>query len=377
MKKAFYIILLALLILLPNKVNAGIKTTMSCDEKRMDETLQHQIKTCYIDITITDEDALYSVNGTFTLINTSLKGNIEAVDKRIKITNNNLSNLTFVSETPIKNETIRIAKYTVYLAENGKECRVLWDPKNYGRNYSCTIENGYYYDKNGNSVTENEYNKQCKPHYCEVIDETYFDKDGKIVDKTEYSIQCEKHSCEVIDNTYFGKDGKIVDKTEYSIQCEKHSCEVIDNTYFGKDGKVVDKTEYSIQCEKHSCEVIGNTYFDKDGNKVNKTEYSKQCEKHSCEIVDGIYFGKEGTSVTDIEYDKQCNKHYCKIIDGTYFGKNGNIISKAKYNIECPADNPKTSSNGIFGYILIGTLITTFISIVLCFKQNNKKVFKI
>lgn len=319
MKKIFYIILLALLIILPNKVNAGLKTDMPCDEPRMDETLQHQIKTCYIDITVNGDDAIYSVNGTFTLINTKLKGNIEAVDKRIKITNSNLNNLTFVSETPIKNETIRIAKYTVYLAENGEECRVLWSPKNYGRNYSCTIENGYYYDKNGNSVTETEYNKQCKTHSCEVVDGTYFDKDGK----------------------------------------------------------VVDKTEYSIQCEKHSCEVVGDTYFDKNGKVVDKTEYSKQCEKHSCEILDGVYFGKEGNIVTDVEYDKQCNKHYCKIIDGTYFGKNGNIISKAEYNIECPTDNPKTSSNSIFGYILIGLLVTTFLSIILCFKQNNKKVFKI
>lgn len=348
MKKIFYFILLSLLIILPNKVNAGLKTDMTCDDPRMDETLQHQIKTCYIDITVNGDDAIYSVNGTFTLINTRLKGNIEAVDKRIKITNSNLNNLTFVSETPIKNETIRIAKYTVYLAENGEECRVLWEPKNYGRNYSCTIENGYYYDKNGNSVTENEYNKQCKPHSCEVIDGTYYDKDGK-----------------------------VVDKTEYSIQCEKHSCEVVGNTFFDKDGNIVSKNEYSIQCEKHSCEIVGDTYFDKDGNKVNKTEYSKQCEKHSCEIIDGVYFGKEGTSVTDIEYDKQCNKHYCKIIDGTYFGKNGNIISKAEYNVECPTDNPKTSSNSIFGYILIGLLVTTFISIILCFKQNNKKVFKI
>lgn len=347
MKKIFYGIFLALFIVLPHNVNAKLKTTMPCDEKRMDETLQHQIKTCYIDIEVSGDDALYSVNGEFTMKNTSLKGNIEAVDKRIKITNSDLKNLTFVSETPIKNEKIRIAKFTIYLAENGQECEVIWNPNKYGTNYSCSIENGYYYDKNGNSVTETEYNKQCK-----------------------------SHSCEIIDGTYFGKNGNIVNKTEYSIECEKHSCEVVGDKYFNKNGNIVSKNEYSIECEKHSCEIIGDKYFDKNGNIVDKTKYSLDCEKHFCEIINGIYFDKNGNSVTDLEYDKQCNKHYCKIIDGTYFGKNGDIISKAEYNVQCPTDNPKTSTTGIFGYILIGLLVSTFASIIICFKKN-KKVYKI
>lgn len=348
MKKIIYSLILIMIIILPIKVNAGIKTDMTCDDKRMDETLKHQIKTCYIVVTASGDTSFYSTSGKFTMINTSLKGNIEAADKRIKITNTNLDNLTFASETPIKNETIKVAKFTIYLAENGKECRVLWDPNEYGVNYSCQIQNGYYYDKNGNSVSESEYNKQCKPHYCEIIDGTYFDKNGN-----------------------------IVDKNEYSIQCEKHSCEVIGDKYFDKNGNIVTKDEYSIQCEKHSCEIIGDKYFDKDGNIVNKDVYSIQCEKHSCEIINGVYFGKEGTSVTDIEYDKQCNKHYCKVIDGTYFGKNGDVISKNDYATQCPTSNPHTDASSTLGYILIGLLITTFASIVLCFKQNNKKVFKI
>ncbi len=319
MKKLFYSILLLTTIILPIRVNAGLKTNVLCDEKKMDETLTHQIKTCYIDVTVTDDTSFYSVAGKFTMINTSLKGNIESGDKRIKITNTNLDNLTFVSETPIKNETIRIAKFTIFLAENGKECKVTWQPITYGINYSCKMENGYYYDKNGNSVSELEYNKQCKPHSCEIIDETYFDKEGNIVSKDEYSIQCETHSCEVIGDKYFNKEGNIVSKDEYSIQCETHSCKIINGVYFGKDGKIV----------------------------------------------------------TDLEYDKQCNKHYCKIIDKTHFGKNGDIISKAEYDIQCPTKSPSTSTNSIIGYILIGLLITTFASIMICLKQNKKKVYKI
>ena len=288
MKKIIYILSIALFIILPSTVNAGIKTTTPCDERKSDG--KNQIKTCYIDITVTDDTALYSVSGEFTMINTSLKGEIEAVDKRIKITNKHLTNLTFVSETAIKNETIRIAKFTIYLASNGQECKVQWKPEEYGRNYSCSIENGYFYDKNGNSVSELEYNKQCKPH---------------------------------------------------------------------------------------SCEIVGDTYFDKNGNVVSKNEYSKQCEKHSCEIINGVYFDKNGNSVTDLEYDKQCNPHYCKIIDGTYFGKNGDIISKNEYNVQCPTSNPHTTTSETFGYILLGLLTTTFISIILCFKQNNKKIYKI
>ena len=146
MKKILYTILLLLIIIMPIKTNAALKTNVSCDAKRMDETLKHQIKTCYIDITVSEDTAFYSVSGKFTMINTSLKGNIETVDKRIKVTNSNFENLTFVSETPIKNETVRIAKFTIYLSENGEKCTVTWEPKTYGLNYSCTIENGYYYD---------------------------------------------------------------------------------------------------------------------------------------------------------------------------------------------------------------------------------------
>ena len=376
MKKIMFIITALVLAIVPLKAEAKIENLVSCDEVKSDWSENRQIKTCYIDIQVSGSDRFYSVSGAFKMVNTSLKGEITSVDKRIKITNSNLDNLTFTSETPIQNEKIRIAKFTLYLATNGHDCSVTWEPKVYGRNYTCQIENGYYYDKNGNSVSKEEYSKQCEKHTCEIIGDTYFDKNGNSVSKEEYSKQCEKHTCEIIGDTYFDKNGNSVSKEEYSKQCEKHTCEIIGDTYFDKSGNSVSKEEYSKQCEKHTCEIIGDTYFDKNGNSVSKEEYSKQCEKHTCEIIGGVYFDKNGNSVSDVEYDKQCNKHYCKIIDNTYFGKNGDIISKEKYDIECPSSNPHTAKVDPLVLIFVGLLTLTAGTILINLKQN-KKTYKI
>lgn len=53
----------------------------------------------------------------------------------------------------------------------------------------CVIENGTYYDKNGNVVTEEEYKKQCSKT-CVVENGTYYDKNGNIVTEEEYNKQC-------------------------------------------------------------------------------------------------------------------------------------------------------------------------------------------
>lgn len=256
MKKLLFTILIGLSILIPRNVFASMKTTTPCDEVKRDEQMK-QIKTCYIDIEISGDTTFYGVNGELKFYNTSMKGNIEAVDQRIKITDDNLANLIFTTNTKITNETIRIAKFTVYLAPDGTECKVSWMPKEYEINYSCIIKNNYFYDKNGNVVSEEEYNKQCKPHYCEIIDGTYFDKSGNATTETEYNKQCKPvepkyYTCEIISGVYYDKTGNIVTNEEYDKQCNAHYCKVLDGTYFGKNGDIISKLDYDVQCPSNN-----------------------------------------------------------------------------------------------------------------------------
>ena len=53
----------------------------------------------------------------------------------------------------------------------------------------CRIEDGKYYNKNGEEVSETEYNKACNPS-CKIVDDKYYDNNGKEVTKDEYEKAC-------------------------------------------------------------------------------------------------------------------------------------------------------------------------------------------
>lgn len=59
---------------------------------------------------------------------------------------------------------------------------------------TCAYQNGNYYDKNGNIVTKEEYERQCKSQpvtpTCAYVDGKYYDKNGNVVSKEEYERQC-------------------------------------------------------------------------------------------------------------------------------------------------------------------------------------------
>ena len=48
-----------------------------------------------------------------------------------------------------------------------------------------------FFDKDGNEITEDEYNLQCKTHTCEKVGDKYFDEDGNETDANTYKEQCE------------------------------------------------------------------------------------------------------------------------------------------------------------------------------------------
>ena len=254
MKKFMFTIIIAIILFVPTITNASIKTLTPCDEPIIDES-GRKVKTCYLDLEISGNSSFQTVSGTLTLTNTTFKSEPETIDSRIKTAKNG-DNYTFTTTSIIKNETIRLAKFTLYFATNGKECSAIWNPNEYNT-YYCENKNGYYYDLNGNSVNETEYNKQCKNHSCEIIDGTYYDKNNNIVSKEEYEKQCTTPSCKIIDGIYYDKSGKVVTEVEYDKQCNVHYCKILDGTYFGNNGSIVSKAVWESQCQITSPDTGG------------------------------------------------------------------------------------------------------------------------
>ncbi len=92
--------------------------------------------------------------------------------------------------------------------------------------YSCEIVDGVYYDKEGNVVDEETYNRECNPveekHVCEIVDGKYYGKDGVEVSEDVYNEECGEVTppiCEIIDGKYYGKDGVEIDKETYDKEC--------------------------------------------------------------------------------------------------------------------------------------------------------------
>lgn len=321
MKKLFYLIITTLLFI-PVVANAKISTITTCDNPVYDEN-HRQVKTCYLDLEITGNNKFQAVKGTFTLTNTAFKSTPVATDARITVTDNGNNNYTFSAKSPIANQKVRLAKFTIYIATNGQYCSIVWSPSSFTNSY-CEYKDGNYYDLNGNVVSETEYRKQCEKHYCEVIDGTYFDKNGNVVSAADYKKSCEPEPT----------------------------------------------PEPKPEPEKHYCEVVDGKYYDKAGNVVSKADYDASCSKPICKIVSGVYYDKTGTAVTEAEYDKQCNVHYCKIVDGTYFGKDGNAVDKSIWETECTTVVPDTG-----GFFSIGTAISGLIilaGIAITTKKVNK-----
>ena len=255
MKKFIYTIIIVIALFIPVIANASIKTLTPCDEPFIDES-GRKVKTCYLDLEISGSSSFQTTSGTLTLTNTTFKSEPETIDSRVKVIRDG-DNYTFTTTSIIKNETIRLAKFTLYFATNGKECKAEWNPSREFPIYYCENKNGYYYDLNGNIVSETEYNKQCNRHSCEIIDGIYYDKNNNVVSKEEYEKQCTTPSCKIIDGIYYDKSGKAVTEVEYDKQCNVHYCKILDGTYFGSNGSIVSKAVWESQCQVASPDTGG------------------------------------------------------------------------------------------------------------------------
>lgn len=274
MKRIMMFIILLVTLILPIKVNAGIKNTTSCDKQRVDEN-NKLVRDCYIDITLTDTTKLYKIEGKLEFNNSSLKS-IEALDSRLIMVNDKPDNIVFKSTTAIKNEKIRLAKVTIYIALEGAECNTKWQPTQYGINYSCDIIDGNYYDLNGVLTDFATYDKQCN-HYCEKVDDIYYGKNGNVVDEKTYDKECNKHYCEIIDNNFYDNNGNVVTEKEYNKACGKYSCVIVDNEYFNSKGNIVSEKEFNKDCGKYSCVIVDDEYYDETGKIVDKETWEQMC----------------------------------------------------------------------------------------------------
>ena len=143
-------------------------------------------------------------------------------------------------------------------------------------------------------------------------------KDGKVSTTTEPKKTV--YSCKIVDGKYYNKGGNVVSKEDYEKSCstpseDKHSCEIVNGKYYDKDGKVVNKTEYNKSCiaeeeKKYTCKVVDGKYYDNTGKVVSKEEYNSACvepeKTYSCEVVDGKYYNKSGKEVNETDYKKSC-----------------------------------------------------------------------
>ena len=248
----------------------------------------------------------------------------------------------------------------------------------------CEVIDNTYFGQDGTVVTKEEFQKQCEEepkYYCSIIDNKYYGLNGTVVDYLTYLKECAKPVCYAYgDGTYSDKNGNLVSKEEYEKQCQPHYCEVIDDTYFGKGGTIVDKETYLKECEenKNYCQIVDGIYYDKEGNEVSQIEYEKQCLAHYCEILsDGTYYGKNGNIVTEEVYKSECEAliipHYCEVINGTYYDVNGNVVSKEQYEISChpEIENPQTGVAGISLFFVFLGLATGILGYAYT-KKNNK-----
>lgn len=169
----------------------------------------------------------------------------------------------------------------------------------------CSKIDDTFFGKDGSVVTEEEYKDQCLPK-CREENGNYYDENGNETDKMTYVKVCLKPTCEKVDDTFFGKDGNIVTEEEFNNQCVP-KCYEKDGKYYDDKGNETDKTTYIKVCKKPICENADGTYFGKDGNVVTEAEYKNQCV-HTCEVYNNQYYGKDGLVVSKETYKDECEQ---------------------------------------------------------------------
>ena len=106
-------------------------------------------------------------------------------------------------------------------ATSGYSCMVLMR----NDDATCRIENGKYYDFDGNEITKEEYDRICPntgDDNCRIENGKYYDFDGNEITKEEYDRICPNtgdDNCRIENGKYYDFDGNEITKEEYDRIC--------------------------------------------------------------------------------------------------------------------------------------------------------------
>ena len=256
----------------------------------------------------------------------------------------------------------------------------------------CVQDGTTYYDSNGNSVTEEEYLRDC--FICQIRDNKYYDNTGRETTEEGYRAAC---GCRIDNGKYYGpnnneitvdeynrvcnpkcycnnngqcfdNNGKPVPEDEYKKAC---GCRIDNGKYYGPNNEEITEEEYTRVCNpKCYCDSNGQCYDD-NGNPVTEEEYNKDCNpKCYCDSNGQCYDGK-GKPVTPEQYQKACG---CRKENGKFYDDKGNEVDEKTWNAKCV---PGTGS--FAPYISILTLLLASYGIINIIKyyKNNKKIYKV
>ena len=114
-------------------------------------------------------------------------------------------------------------------------------------------DEGVYYDDNGNTITAEDYNYLCTPHYCTSLvykNVTYYynEKGEKVDSEEEMLVNC-KCRHDLTTDKYYDLQNKEVTKEEYEKVCLCREEEGKDGKiYYCKQGELCTKEEFDNQC---------------------------------------------------------------------------------------------------------------------------------
>lgn len=171
MKKVIGLIVLAMMVVIPMRVNAALDFSgFKCDDK-VTASDGSVTKTCYIIGKATNGSSISKFTGTLTLQNMSIKS-ITASDPWTDASNG--TSLAFNASTNVSSSNFTIATIVFNVDNAAEKCAVQLVPcydenGTYGcgntvdvtESYTCKVVNGKYYGKNGTEVTADVYEAEC------------------------------------------------------------------------------------------------------------------------------------------------------------------------------------------------------------------------
>lgn len=199
MKKILSILILLTVLLLPNTVNAAsYRFNYSCDAKQPlnDGTFY---MTCHL--LLNSDMELNHVKGSLQLKNVKLESiktnsdwtNLNGLNSKVEFTSASTHKGSFsVADfifTGNLSDTECEASFIAELAEKTPDKTPTPVTK------ACAIVDDVYYGKNGNVVTEEKYYEECENYVCTVVNNKYyFNSNGKSVTYDEMLNDCSTHT---------------------------------------------------------------------------------------------------------------------------------------------------------------------------------------